>query len=378
MANPFPDIELREAVCVGLKRGLTYREITDEFGVSSGLISKVIRINGGVRPKHKSRSSLRLSLAEREEIAIGLSHGLSFRHIADSLGRSPSTICREVNNFGGRDNYKAWAAEDVAQQLTQRPKPAKLVQCKQLKRIVQKWLKLKYSPRQISVRLVDEFSDDETMRISHEAIYQSLFIQGRGALRRELAACLRTGRTKRRPQKREVGHSRIKDMVMISERPAEAEDRAIPGHWEGDLIVGKDGKSAIGTLVERHTRFVMLLKLKDQKAATLRDALAKAVQRLPEELFKTLTWDQGREMAQHKQFSIDTGIDVYFCDPHSPWQRGSNENTNGLLRQYFPKGTPLSGHTQARLDAVARELNDRPRQTLGWKKPSEKLAELLR
>lgn len=225
---------------------------------------------------------------------------------------------------------------------------------------------------------MDEFPDQPEMQISHEAIYQSLFIQGRGALRRELTTCLRTGRAKRKRQQRETKVGKIKDMVMISERPAEVEDRAIPGHWEGDLIIGKNGTSAIGTLVERHTRYVMLMKLTNQKAETVRDALTKAVQRMPEELFKSLTWDQGKEMSHHRRFSVDSGVDVYFCDPHSPWQRGSNENTNGLLRQYFPKGTALSGHSQAHLDAVARQLNERPRETLNLKTPAQMLDQLLR
>lgn len=378
MPGPKPDAKGRQKILELLKAGCTYQQITSLTGLSNGLVNKVIKLHGGVVPKPRQRSPLRLSLAEREEIAIHLSHGLSFRHIGEILERSPSTICREVNNNGGRDNYKAWAAEDVFQRHLARPKTAKLVQCRRLQKQVQQWLTMKYSPRQISERLVDEFPDDSEMRISHEAIYQSLFIQGRGALRRELTACLRTGRCVRRSQHRKARPPKIKNMVMISERPANVEDRAIPGHWEGDLIIGKEGKSAIGTLVERQTRYVMLMKLKNREAPTVREALIKTVQRLPVELFKTLTWDQGGEMADHINFSVDTGVDVYFCDPHSPWQRGSNENTNGLLRQYFPKGMPLSGFSQGELDAVARELNDRPRQTLDWKKPAEKLAELLR
>jgi IS30 family transposase len=234
-----------------------------------------------------------------------------------------------------------------------------------------------WSPEEIANRLRDEFPHDPEMWVSHETIYKSLFIQGRGELRRELARCLRSGRAQRRAQGRLGNRSRIADMVMISERPPEAADRAVPGHWEGDLIIGKNGKSAIATLVERSTRYVLLAKVADQRAETVRNALTERVQTLPEHLWRSLTWDQGIEMAQHHQFSLDTGIDVYFCDPHSPWQRGSNENTNGLLRQYFPKGTPLGGYDQEHLDAVAAQLNGRPRKTLDWQTPAERLAPLV-
>jgi len=378
MANPHPDLELRERVVCGIKRGLTYLEIANQYGVSEGLVGKVINANGGVTPKQKHRSSLRLSADEREKIAVGLHDGDSIRTIARDLGRAPSTICREVNNNGGPDDYKAWAADVAAEQLTTRPKIAKLVKCKRLRKVVQKWLNKKLSPKQISERLMIEFPDDDKMRISPEAIYQSLYIQGRGALRRELTKCLRTGRAVRKQRSRQTKAGTIKDMIMISERPAEVADRAIPGHWEGDLIVGKDNKSAIATLVERQTRYVMLAKINDQSAETLLKALKKTVHKLPEELFKSLTWDQGKEMAEHARFTLATNIDVYFCDPHSPWQRGSNENTNGLLRQYFPKGTDLSVHSQRHLNTVARELNERPRQTLGFMTPAETLDELLR
>jgi len=358
-------------------------------------INRVIKRNGGVIPKAKTCSPLRLSLKDREEISRLLVASASFNEIGRRLERPASTISREVSANGGRQKYRAWAAQARAEQLAKRPKTAKLVRCKELHDAVSSYLEARLSPQQIAARLVVDHPDNPEMRISHEAIYQSLFIQGRGALRRELAACLRTGRAIRKPQKREQ-RGRIPNMVMISERPAEIEDRAIPGHWEGDLIIGKDNKSAIGTLVERSSRYVMLMKLKNQKAETVRDALIETVTRLPEELFKTLTrtrspqpteipegmfktltWDQGIEMAKHAEFSISTGVDVYFCDPRSPWQRGSNENTNGLLRQYFPKGTSLSGHPQEHLDAVARQLNNRPRQTLGWQNPAERLAEFI-
>jgi transposase, IS30 family len=374
-----PDAQKRGVIVEGLRQGLSHHEIVDEMGASSRLIYVVEDCLGGIVPRAKTTNSFRLSLAEREQISIGLSHGLTFRAIATGLDRSVSTICREVNNNGGRRHYLAWSAHETALVMKSRPKVAKLVMCKRLRKVVQNWLKKKYSPRQISERLMAEFPDDPEMRISHEAIYQSLFVQSRGALKRELTECLRTGRTIRRSQHRGApNNNRIKDMIMISQRPGEASDRAIPGHWEGDLIMGKNNRSAIGTLVERNTRYVMLMKLPTVSAEVLRKALMRTVKRLPTELFKTLTWDQGTEMAQHARFSVDSGVDVYFCDPHSPWQRGSNENTNGLLRQYFPKGTDLSVHSQRQLDRVARELNDRPRQTLGFMKPAEKLDQLLR
>ena len=374
-----PDIEKRAAVVEALRRGLSFDDIVDQTGASHRLIYVVLDDTGGVLPKPKSRSARRLSLQERISIEVGIARGQSLRCIAECLDRAPSSICREVNANGGLGKYQALRADNAARKRSCRPKKAKLVECKRLHSVVQQWLTKKYSPRQISERLVSEFPDDDEMRISHEAIYQALFIQSRGALRKELTAALRTGRTARRPQGRTVGaKNKIQNMVMISERPADVEDRAIPGHWEGDEIVGKNNRSAIGTLVERNTRYVMLFKLNDLSVKSFNKALTRTVKRLPKELFKTLTWDQGREMIRHADFSIDTGVEVYFCDPHSPWQRGSNENTNGLLRQYFPKGTDLSSFTQRQLDAVARQLNDRPRETLGFMKPAEKLNQLLR
>ncbi|MCH7845845.1 MAG: IS30 family transposase [Acidobacteria bacterium] len=323
-------------------------------------------------------SPRRLSLGEREEISRGLAADESLRCIARRLGRAASTVSREVAGNGGRVRYRAAQAHQTSRHRAQRPKPAKLASNHRLRTVVEDKLERWWSPLQISRWLLEQYPDDEEMRVSHETIYQSLFIQGKGALRKELWRCLRTGRAVRRPQGRPKStKGQIRDMVMISERPAEVEDRAVPGHWEGDLLMGKR-QTAIGTLVERWSRYVMLFALPDGNTAeAVRDALTATVQRLPEHLWQSLTWDQGKEMAQHAQFSVDTGIEVFFCDPNSPWQRGTNENTNGLLRQYFPKGTDMSKLTQHDLDQAAYSLNTRPRQTLNWMTPSDKLAETL-
>jgi len=309
-------------------------------------------------------------LAEREEISRGLAAGESMRCVAVRLGRAPSTVSREVAQNGGRWGYRATGAHRASRRRARRPKPSKLAENPRLRLVVEAKLEDWWSPRQISDWLVEAYPDVEEMRVSHETIYQSLFIQGKGSLRKELWRCLRTGRAVRRPQGRPAStKGQIRDMVMISERPAEIEDRAVPGHWEGDLVIGKN-QTAIGTLVERWSRYVMLFPLPDGKTAeAVRVALTDTVQRLPNHLWQSLTWDQGKEMAQHAQFSIDTGVQVFFCDPKSPWQRGSNENTNGLLRQYFPKTTDMSKLTQEDLDAAAHPLNGRPRQTLEWKTP---------
>ena len=322
--------------------------------------------------------SLRLSLSEREEISRGLARNESLRSIAYRLGRAPSTVSREVKGNGGHGRYRAVVAHRASRRRAKRPKVMRLQECRRLREAVEDKLELWWSPSQISRWLIRPYRDDEEMRVSHETIYQSLFVQGRGMLRKELWRSLRTGRAIRRPQGRPKStKGQIRDMVMISERPAEVEDRAVPGHWEGDLIIGTH-KSAIGTLVERQTRYVMLFQVpKGNKAEDVRVALTDTIKKLPEHLWKSLTWDQGREMAQHTTFTVDTGVKVYFCDPKSPWQRGSNENTNGLLRQYFPKGTDLSKHTQQDLDQAAYSLNTRPRQTLSDMTPSEKLAQVL-
>jgi transposase, IS30 family len=358
--------------------GWTYNAIRDELDVATGTVSQVVRSCGGVfRREHWECSAFRLSLHERVEIALGLASGLSFTAIAAELSRATSTVSREVNGHGGRAGYRPVAAHRAAEAAARRPKATKLASSPVLCARVVADLERLWSPQQIARRLRDEHAETPEQWVSHETIYKSLYVQGRGELRRELARCLRSGRAQRRRHGRSDARGRMTDMVLISERPAEIAERAVPGHWEGDLIIGKDGKSAIATLVERSTRYVMLAKVTDQRAETLRAALTPLILRLPEHLRRSLTWDQGGEMAQHVQFSIDTGVEVFFCDPHSPWQRGSNENTNGLLRQYFPKGTGLSRHSQQHLDAVAAQLNDRPRETLNWKKPAEKLSELL-
>jgi IS30 family transposase len=333
---------------------------------------------GGIRPRPRIRSERVLSFEEREEISRGLATGSSLREIAEHLGRSPSTVSREVQRGGGRLKYRATAADRRAWMRACRPKPGKLASCPRLRRAVERGLERRWSPRQISCWLARNHGEDPELQVSHETIYQALYVQGRGELRKELHRALRTGRATRKPRARVQSRrtSRIPEMVNISERPKEVADRAVPGHWEGDLITGSR-HSHVGTLVERSTRFVMLLKLNDATAEEVCRAMTKKIKTLPMELRRSVTWDQGNEMALHREFSIATGVQVYFCDPQSPWQRGSNENTNGLLRQYFPKGTDLSAHSQAELNRVARELNGRPRETLDWMTPWEKLREVV-
>ena len=319
----------------------------------------------------------RLSLREREEIRVGLERGATFTAIARVIGRAVSTVSREVAANGGRDAYRAHTAHRAAYERARRPKTPKLA-CPRLAAKVAEGLEQWWSPEQIAQRLRLEFPDDPMMWVSHETIYMSLFVEGRGQLRRELHRCLRTGRAQRRPRNRLETRGQIAGMVMITERPAEAEDRAVPGHWEGDLIIGANNRSAVGTLVERTTGLLLLLHLPDgREADKVNQAMKRAIATLAEQLRRTITWDQGKEMSSHAQFTIDTGIQVYFCDPHSPWQRGSNENTNGLLRQYMPKGTDLSVHTAEDLTNIAHSLNTRPRKRLGYMTPSETLTELL-
>jgi len=357
-----------------IRAGETYATAATMVGCSEKSVQRYMALTGGLKSRLKERSPLHLSLAHREDVSRGLVAGDSRRAIATRLGRSPSTISREVARNGGRDDYRAVNADTAALERGRRPKPSKLLQNSRLRQEVARGLLARWSPQQIAAQLVREYPDDLDMRVSHETIYKTLFVQARGGLRKELTAFLRTGRRQRRPHMRTArsGKGRLQNMIMISERPPEAEDRAIPGHWEGDLIIGKGGRSAIGTLVERASRHVTLLRLPNGRSADdFRVALTRTIAKLPAELRRTLTWDQGKEMADHVRFSTDTNMQVYFCDPHSPWQRGSNENTNGLLRQYFPSGTDLSLHSTAHLNAVARQLNGRPRKTLGWMKPAE-------
>jgi transposase, IS30 family len=360
-------------------RGLSLREIGREVGCSHEEVRVVLRGSSrrDGKPDRWTPGPGRLTLADREEISLGVHRGEAFTAIAARLGRATSTVSREVAANGGRAGYRAWRAQQRARQQARRPKTPKLA-CPRLAAQVTEWLKAWWSPQEIAQRLRIEFPGDPMMRVSHETIYQALFVQGRGELRRELTRCLRTGRAKRRPRQRPERTGQLRDMVMISQRPAEAADRAVPGHWEGDLILGRDGRSAVGTLVERATRYVVLLHLPHGRGAlSVEQAMRQAITTLPGELCRTITWDQGKEMAYHAQFTIATGVQVYFCDPHTPWQRGSNENTNGLLRQYMPKGTDLSVHTADDLVGFARSLNNRPRKTLGYMTPSEKLAELI-
>ncbi|HVR80449.1 MAG TPA: IS30 family transposase [Acidimicrobiia bacterium] len=360
--------------------GVGMRTVARELGRAHGSVRWMVESYGGVRPRPRIRSPRHLSLEEREEISRGMASGESLRSIARRLGRSASTVSREVARNGGRSGYRAHRAAQAALRRARRPKVCRLAANPALALMVEEKLGLWWSPQQISGWLKETYPESPEMWVSHETIYLTLFVQGRGALKHELTTCLRTRRAIRRPTKKlaPTGKGQIRNPVMISERPAEADDRAVPGHWEGDLLMGKR-QTAIGTLVERWSRYVMLFRLPDGNSAeSVRTGLAEVIQRLPEHLWQSLTWDQGKEMAEHAQFTIDTGIQIYFCDPKSPWQRGSNENTNGLLRQYFPKTTDMATLTQAELDEAAYSLNSRPRQTLRWMTPSQKLAEALR
>jgi len=362
------------------QKGESLNSIAILFDRHHSAIQGILARTGGIRPPEKRRSSLALTLAEREEISRGVVAGLSLRSIAASLGRAPSTVSREINRNGGRRHYGASKADQAAwDRAAHRRKTCKLAQNRALARIVASKLQLEWSPRQIAGWLKRTLPDDETYQVSHETIYRTLFIQARGALKKELLKHLRRTRAMRRSRhhtQKTADHGRISDAVSIRERPAEVEDRAVPGHWEGDLLFGSNN-SQIATLVERHTRYVMLARVKSKDTKTVIDALIKQAHKLPRELYKSLTWDRGKEMADHKRFSLDTNVKVYFCDPQSPWQRGSNENTNGLLRQYFPKGMDLSNVHQSRLNAVARRLNERPRETLHFETPAERFSQCV-
>jgi len=361
------------------QKGDSLHEIARLFDRHHGSVRGILERTGGIRPPTRRRSSRSLTLSEREEISRGLAAGRSLRSIALRLGRSPSTVSREVKRNGGRQPYRANKAEQAAWDRAHRPKTCKLAQNPALALIVTEKLQLEWSPRQIAGWLKYTYPDDENYQVSHETIYLTLFIQARGALKKELLQHLRRTRAMRRSRhhtQKTKDHGRITNTVSIRERPAEADDRAVPGHWEGDLICGSNN-SQIATLVERHTRFVMLVRVPSKDTKTVINALIKQAHKLPRELYKSLTWDRGKEMADHQRFTLATDIKVYFCDPQQPWQRGSNENTNGLLRQYFPKGMDLSNVHQNRLNAVARRLNERPRETLQFRTPAERFAQCV-
>jgi len=356
------------------QKGDSLHEIARLFDRHHPSIQGILAETGGIRPAQRYRSRLALTLAEREEISRAMVAGHSIRSIATSLGRAPSTISREIKRNGGHEFYRASQADRAAWDRARRPKICKLAENRTLAHIVAGRLQLQWSPEQIAGWLKRTYPDDEWYQVSHETIYRSLFIQARGALKKELLAHLRRTRAMRRSRhytQKTGDHGRIVDAVSISERPATVEDRAVPGHWEGDLLCGSSN-SQIATLVERHTRYVMLVKVAGKDTETVTNALIKNARKLPQELYKSLTWDRGKEMADHRRFTLTADIKVYFCDPQNPWQRGSNENTNGLLRQYFPKGTDLSVYSQAKLNAVARRLNERPRKTLNYETPAER------
>ncbi len=361
------------------QKGESLNSIAHHFGRSHSSIQGVLAPTGGIRLPQRCRSRRVLTLAEREEISRGVVAGQSLRWIAVSLGRAPSTVSREINRNGGQRQYRACKADEAAWDKAHRPKTCKLAENPALARIVAEKLQLEWSPDQIAGWLKSRYPDDENYQVSHETIYKTLFIQARGTLKKELLQYLRKPRAMRRSRhhtQKTKDHGRITNTVSIRERPAEVEDRAVPGHWEGDLLCGSNN-SQIATLVERQTRLVMLVRVPNKDTKTVIDVLIKQAHKLPRELYKSLTWDRGKEMADHKRFSLDTDIKVYFCDPQSPWQRGSNENTNGLLRQYFPKGMDLSNVHQNRLNAVARRLNERPRKTLEYRTPAERFAQCV-
>ena len=361
------------------QKGESLHSIARHFGRSHSSIQGVLSRSGGIRPSVRRRSRLSLTLAEREEISRGLARGYSLRAIASVLGRAPSTVSRELSRNGGHRRYRAHAADKAAWDRALRPKPCKLVLNRPLAMTVARLLRERWSPWQIAGRLKRECPHDENDRVSHETIYKTLFIQARGALKKELVQHLRRRRGMRRSRhhtQKTPDHGRIVDAISIRERPPEVEDRAVPGHWEGDLLFGSNG-SQIATLVERHTRYCMLIRVNSKDTKTVITALIRHAHKLPRELYKSLTWDRGKEMADHKRFSLATDVKVYFCDPQHPWQRGSNEQINGLLRQYFPKGMDLSGIHQNRLNAVARQLNGRPRETLDFETPAERFEQCV-
>jgi IS30 family transposase len=359
------------------EKGESLYQIAQLFDRGNSSIHRILAETGGIRPAPRCRSAIALTAAEREEISRSVVVGHSIRSVATRLGRAPSTISREINRNGGQECYRANRADQSAWDRARRPKTCKLAENRKLANIVASKLQGRWSPEQIAGWLKLTYPDDENNQVSHETIYRTLYIQARGALKKELMQHLRRTRVMRRSRhhtQKTDNHGRIKNTVSISERPATADDRAVPGHWEGDLLFG-DCNSQIATLVERHSRYVMLVKVARQDTETVINALIKNARKLPQELYKSLTWDRGKEMADHTRFTLATDIKVYFCDPHSPWQRGTNENTNGLLRQYFPKGKDISAYSQAQLNTVARKLNERPRKTLNYKTPAEQFSQ---
>ncbi len=356
------------------QKGESLQQIAQLFDRNHSSIQRILAESGGIRPAPRRRSRLALTLAEREEISRAVVAGHSMRSIANGLGRAPSTISREIKRNGDQEGYRANQADQAAWDRAHRPKTCKLAENRTLAHLVAGKLQLQWSPEQIAGWLKRTYPDDENYQVSHETIYRSLYVQARGALRKELLQHLRRTRAMRRSRhhtQKTGNHGRITDTVSISERPAGVEDRAVPGHWEGDLLFGSKN-SQIATLVERRSRYVMLAKVGGKDTETVVNALIKHARQLPRELYQSLTWDRGSEMADHKRFTLATDIKVYFCDPYNPWQRGSNENTNGLLRQYLPKGTDLSAYSQAKLNALARRLNERPRKTLNYETPAER------
>ena len=358
-------------------KGESLQQIAQLFDRNHSSIQRILALTGGIRPPQRTRSKLALTLADREEISRGLATGQSIRSIARHLGRHPSTISREIKRNGGSQCYRSSHADEATWDRANRPKTCKLVENKALAHLVASKLQLQWSPQQIAGWLKQNHLGDENYQVSHETIYRSLYIQARGALKKELVQHLRRTRIMRRSRhhtQKNESHGRILDTVSIRERPVEIEDRAVPGHWEGDLLFG-NASSQIATLVERQTRYLMLVKVAGKDTETVVNALIKHAHKLPKELYQSLTWDRGKEMASHKRFTLATDVKVYFCDPRHPWQRGSNENTNGLLRQYFPKGMGLANYSQAQLNAVARKLNERPRKTLNYETPAERFAQ---